>query len=721
MSITHRALAPRWTGWLSFLCIACLALPVTGVRTISLMAAFIAGACYALLVVVLGTWPERAAALDGLALLSAATALEYSVTIGVPAVGGLPLLFAGCVSMGTLALGWLLCERSCDSSLPRTGMGATVDAWRWNRGLALVAVVAAFALVVDGWAFGPAPRTLAYAWIATLYSCLPLFALGALLLVPGRTGLVTSALGSLALEIAAIWHTASTEVFITQEHVLPWDELKYRMSDPGFWNTLGEGLRSWASVALTAGILGGLTIVSRALRPLPARVLALLCFRAIALVAVAGAALVRPQLIEAGLRDRYLLGASAPWSGLHARAVAPTRTIDWSALEAARERLGPPLWDSGAAPVLSPLLGRYGGRSVVFVLMESQRACWLEGVGDGATACPPVAPHLGRLRAEGVYLANYFSAGFATRTALWTILTGMPLPEHGMDNQVAPAISRVGRLPAFRSAGYACDWITGNSPRFDDWDLRMGAAGARWWLNESEVRGLSHEYWTSWGMPDEQLYEIALRRYREGIQRGQPVFIGVLTSSNHPPFNFRDQVDGVPLSHDGRGGARYADYYVHEFVRQLQALPDRDRPIVMITGDHANVSDGVRDAEPMGVRNLEGLRIPGLLLLPDGAAAGQTFTGLFSHEDALDLLYGLVARDPAAPVKFADRHRVVARTVHGLVVSTRSYYDSLGDRWFDIAGPWHLVPDPATPDRPRLEEAYRYLREQDKRLWESAS
>jgi hypothetical protein len=117
----------------------------------------------------------------------------------------------------------------------------------------------------------------------------------------------------------------------------------------------------------------------------------------------------------------------------------------------------------------------------------------------------------------------------------------------------------------------------------------------------------------------------------------------------------------------------------------------------------------------MGIANLEGLRIPGLLLLPDGALAGERYDGLFSHEDLLDLLYLLVAPEVRSP-KFVERHRVVMSTT-GMLLTPTTYYDVQGNRFFEITSRWGLRPVEDPPDRERLLAARSYLDRARASLW----
>jgi hypothetical protein len=217
-------------------------------------------------------------------------------------------------------------------------------------------------------------------------------------------------------------------------------------------------------------------------------------------------------------------------------------------------------------------------------------------------------------------------------------------------------------------------------------------------------------------MPDDSLYRIARNRYQDSLKKGEPTFIGVLTVSNHTPYSFPEMVDGQRLSKDHVGGTRYADHAMNELISTLRQVPVDDRPIIFVTADTSYI-ENLRQVEPWGILALEGVRIPGLLLLPDGLLAGQHYEGIFSHEDVLDLLYMMVAPDDETRGrKFLTLHRTVG-FANSYQSFTRNTYFASPDHWFEIVSDWELSETPQPPERERLEKAREQFRRTDDLLW----
>jgi hypothetical protein len=674
------------------------------------------GATAALLLLLDGVrrrpWAQRAAALEASAVVAVGTLAAYATAVGSPPPLNVPTALAFLLLLGTPVVAWAARTAGGEPAAASKGVIARLAALRWDRALVFGVVILAVTLGKSAWAF---PAAVPYAWLAASYSALPLFGLCLLCLPGGRLGQLGTAVALTALLVAVVWDFASTEVVLALAEPLTWEDLLVRFEDPASLRILAEGLRSWAALLLTLGVFGGFAALSRLVRRLPSAASAWTLACMVALVIGAGRLLIQGQaVIEPRLAERYLTAASAPWSPLHARPAYESH-LDLEAARAVRRSVEAPIWEEGPSSLLAPLAGRYAGRSVVLVVLESHRASDIEGLGEGALNHRPSSPRLYALARDGLLFTNYFQASRPTHSALWELVTGLPYLGGPLKPVYSgPEAARLGRMPDFAALGYQCDWICPHSIHFDNWDGLMQEAGARFWINPPEVEGLERTYWSAWGLPDADLMEVARRRFETVTSSGRLLFLGVLTVSNHMPYSFPDEIDGMALTHDLHGGMRYADHAVGGLIDALRRLPEPRRPIVFVTADTTDAHD-LREAEPMGITNLEGLRIPGLLLLPDRALAGRRFEGLFGHGDLLDLLHLLVAPENDSP-RFVRRHRAVVSST-GKLLTSRTYYDVQGQRFFEIVGRWHLRPVEDPPDRERLLAAQAFYERVRAALW----
>jgi hypothetical protein len=605
------------------------------------------------------------------------------------------------------------------------GLGRWKAAWsrsRWDLALLHLSLLA----LLVGWASLGVPAADLTERLRLLLACwgslgiLPWLSLAAAL--PAPLGRVTRVVPFLATFAGIPWLVASIELSQEQDRPLLWNEIVFRVTDAPSRPFLIETLTSRRMLAF---------VVSFAILTAALRWLALKVPRRVAIGCVAAA-------LYAGLVGNLLHGINGPDDALARTLCAPwtfrSRYLtvspqdgepiieaDLDGAKAVRHDF--PSWSfaPGPDPALAPLAGRYPGRNVVLILLESHRLCGVPPYSEGSSGCRPLSPLLGQLAARGLFFTNYVSAGFNTFSAQFSVATGLPaLPfMKGAGVRGAHSLAALGRWPDLRAAGYRCEWLQATPVTFDRWDAYLQAAGISGWIDRSEMAGLAHDGWSSYGMPDEQLYELAWHRYQQHAAQGVAYFLSVLTVSNHPPFRIppRPELAGL-TGHEA--GMRYADLCLQAFVERLLSLPQERRPIVFITADHSN-KVGLGVTPPLGPYNLESIRLPGVLLTPDGAGAGSTSAGVFSHQDLLDLLYVLVTpKEPAGKRKFLDYHRIgtsIDTDLESSIFLGDAFLFARTGAAFNIRGRWQLEPGVSQETHRRLEAARRGVAAALDRIW----
>ena len=217
---------------------------------------------------------------------------------------------------------------------------------------------------------------------------------------------------------------------------------------------------------------------------------------------------------------------------------------------------------------------------------------------------------------------------------------------------------------------------------------------------------------------DGLLFQTALDRYRKSLTGKNSYFLMVQPLSNHPPYIFPSEIDGkkFPKNHDG--GTMFTDYALGTFLDKLMELPKEQRPIIFITSDTTH-SEGLIEAAHVGRGKLERMRIPGLLILPDKKMSGETYDGLFCHEDMLDFLYLLIAPESENKMsKFFKKHRIIAPTKKlELLISKLTYFNVKTGEMLNIKNHWELEQIDKPKDLEPLLKAREEMRIMDKKLW----
>jgi phosphoglycerol transferase MdoB-like AlkP superfamily enzyme len=92
-----------------------------------------------------------------------------------------------------------------------------------------------------------------------------------------------------------------------------------------------------------------------------------------------------------------------------------------------------------------------------------------------------------------------------------------------------------------------------------------------------------------WGVSDEDLFDLAIRRFGAEHQAGKPFFSIIMTTSNHKPYTFRsglEQLNRPPAGGGRAAGVRYADYALGYFLRQAALQPWFDHTLFVVIADH---------------------------------------------------------------------------------------------------------------------------------------
>lgn len=604
------------------------------------------------------------------------------------------------------------------ASLPSMESASDVKTawWRrpgWNWMASLLVALVGFCVLIVGQALPSwSPARLALA-LTAFGSLGPLLLLPLAVAVPGRAGWVLRSLVLITTVLALAWFTAAVELSLDQGRSLHLHELWLRFDDPLTRDFVISSAVSWRMAGLVAAlvgaVVGGALLLARAPLTVPV---------AIALTLTLGGALANRFCLEGswwsdeGWHLRNQQAVCAPWSRV---VPAPVEELagyrfelqpDIAAMRRLRLDLGRAEWAAGPDAQLAPLAGRYRGRNVVVVLLESHRLSDVEPFGRGAEDHRPLSPFLTALADHGLAFTNYVQSGPGTIFAQFCLATGCPAHPRlvSMGLSQAPGLGRLGRFPDFTAAGYRCEWLQATDSSFAVFAGLLSDTAVEHRLLPDELAGLERTWWSPWGMPDEQLFALAWRRYQAHLATRRPALMCLLTISNHSPF-LLPPLDGQALPADHVGGMRYADRALEGFVRQLRALPPEDQPLLLITGDHGH-RQRLGHAKPLGPDNPESFRIPGLLVAPDRALAGQRHDAPFMHEDLLDLALLLVSGDDLPPPrKFIAAHRVAALPITGgdyAVLTSDAFLAADGDD-YTFTTPWRLTPSAPETTRALLE------------------
>jgi phosphoglycerol transferase MdoB-like AlkP superfamily enzyme len=599
-----------------------------------------------------------------------------------------------------------------------------IEKRKWYKVCSFVSLILLLTLIVDIKTFGYSPKILGYTWLISSYTFYPLMLLSFMMLLENKVTLIIEPLVITVLWISSIWFIASSYFYIEQGRNLLWYEIRFYFFESGYRDYMLDLLFSQRLVIFTllfvGGYLGLRFLYKNYVKP---KALFFFTIQTMAVVMILGVAESQSTIFGHGMLNYYYEPASSPWSIAHKPyADDETRAFDFDVAREIRETEESPFWADGPDETLAPLVGRYQGRSVIVVILESHRASNISGLGEGAINHKNLSPTITRYMNEGMIFANHIAAGEGTWAARWSLMTGLSNPP-GYTPAILrkPGAVKAGRMPQIRQSGYDCVVLSAANPQWDNWGQTIAEAGCDWGLNRKLMTGADGVYRNHFDFRDDLLFSVALKKFKESADNNRDCFFIVQALSNHEPYEFPSEINGKQIPHNHEGGMLFVDHSLTILLDGLKQLPKEQQPVIFITSDNAN-KEGLIAAKALGRGILEGLRIPGLLLLPDQQMAGKIYDGLFCHEDILDLMHLLIASESKTRMsKFLKRHRIAAPTSKMTLLLTQSTYFSVktGDI-FAIQDRWKLEPAKSSKDLALLLDTKDKLLSLNKRLWNSS-
>lgn len=593
----------------------------------------------------------------------------------------------------------------------------------WYKVSSIVSLTLLLTFVIDIKTFGYSPEILAYTWLISSYTFYPLMLLSFNMLFENRITVVIEPLVIIVYWIFSLWFIASSYFYLEQGRNLLWYEIKFYFFQSGYRDYMLELLFSRRLLIFTLLFVGGYSgfrfLYKNYVKP---KVLFFCTIQVMAAVMIMGVAESQSTIFGHGKLGYYYEPASSPWSIAHKPyAGDETREFDFNVARQIRETEESPFWTNGADETLAPLAGQYEGRSVIVVMLESHRASDVSGLGEGAIHHKNLSPTITRYMNEGITFTNHIAAGQGTWAARWSLITGLSNPVGETPPiLLKPDAGKVGRMPQIRQKGYNCVVLSAANPQWDNWGQTIADAGCEWGLNRSLMTGTDGVYRNHFDFRDDLLFSTALNKYKASVANERAYFFIVQALSNHVPYEFPSEINGKKTPHNHEGGMVFVDYALSILLDGLKQLPQEQQPVIFITSDTAN-QEGLIPVRALGSGVLEGLRIPGLLLLPDRHMAGKRYDGQFCHEDILDLMYMLISPESKERMrKFLKRRRIIAPTCRMTLLLTESTYFNVrtGDI-FAIKDRWRLEKVKFSKDATLLLEAKQKMSSQNKRLWNS--
>ncbi|WEN16862.1 LTA synthase family protein [Rhodanobacter sp. AS-Z3] len=288
--------------------------------------------------------------------------------------------------------------------------------------------------------------------------------------------------------------------------------------------------------------------------------------------------------------------------------------------------------------------------NVVLALLESFGFDVLHVDGPDNDMLGRLRPHL----AHDYLFTNFITGQNGTHPELENLLLGSSITPLTLGNAGRIALSTSAAIP-FRQAGYRTVFVYGGGADWRNIGKVFKRQGFEEIYDQADIRARYPQAGSSaWGVYDEYLFRFARDILDKAEAQHVPVFLFVLTTTNHPPYTLDTPHAKLPINPallGTRGNPdmalrrRILTTYQYQadqfgaFLDGIEASPLAADTIVAGAGDH-NLRDHYRYALPAEQPDVD--RVVGFFRLPPALRPEHVDTARFAgHEDMLPTLVNL--------------------------------------------------------------------------------
>src|ERR1700754_3351206 len=226
--------------------------------------------------------------------------------------------------------------------------------------------------------------------------------------------------------------------------------------------------------------------------------------------------------------------------------------------------------------------------NIVLISVESLSGDYVEGLD--VSKHKHLMPNLDALASKSLFFTQLYANGTRTVRGLEALSLSVP-PTPGESIVKRPGNEGLWSLAdVFNAKGYESEFLYGGYGYFDNMNHFFASNGYTA-VDRNEIADKDIHAENVWGVADEDLFTLVMKRMDDSYAKGKPFFGHVMTTSNHRPFTF--PAGRVPLPQGSRRAAvQYTDWAIPDFLKRAATKPWFDDTIFVITADHCATSAG---------------------------------------------------------------------------------------------------------------------------------
>lgn len=273
--------------------------------------------------------------------------------------------------------------------------------------------------------------------------------------------------------------------------------------------------------------------------------------------------------------------------------------------------------------------------NVVLISVESLGAEFLGSYGNPRG----LTPNLDRLAAQSLWFSDVYATGNRTVRGMEALSLALP-PTPGQSIVRRPNNDTLFSLGSvFEDKGYAVIFAYGGYGYFDNMNAFFDANDYRS-IDRRAIPSERIEFENVWGVADEHTFDQVLAEIdrEQSVHPAKPVFVHVMTTSNHRPYTYPARRIDIPSGSGRDGAVKYSDYAIGRFLELAHSREWFDDTVFVVTADHG------ADARGTSRIPVNKYRIPLFIYAPKHVSPGK-IDRLMSQIDIAPTVLGLLHFD----------------------------------------------------------------------------
>ena len=277
--------------------------------------------------------------------------------------------------------------------------------------------------------------------------------------------------------------------------------------------------------------------------------------------------------------------------------------------------------------------------NILLVMMESFSSLLIDGSEN-------ITPYFNKLKKKGLYFSNFYANGISTVRGQYAALCSV-YPHFGnIISKYFPNLKLRCIPHVFKDHAYHTAYLSATELTFENTRHSFRNIGFETIIGPQEMPPEYGDYAWAWGISDEKLFAYASHFLDK--KRSQPLFLKVMTISNHHPYNlpksstFTAKYPSDSMLNRIKNTMMYSDQMMGKFIENLEKKGQLKNTIVIITADTSLPFKQHHDNFMLfSYAYEENFKIPFLIYAPDYIHQFKEYKTLASQVDILPTLLDL--------------------------------------------------------------------------------